>query len=55
MPTDISLSKIHVKLDYFNFEIVSFPFQMEMFLAPHLYCSNANDFNNRNTCCLLIK
>ena len=54
-------SKIYDKRDDFNFEIVNFPFLMEMFLAllPMVYIflslfvfarvwSNVGDFNNRN-------
>ena len=55
-------SKMYDKRDDFNFEIVKFPFLMEMFLArsPSIgvyisqlirfarMCSNVDDFNNRN-------
>ena len=55
-------SKMYDKRDDFNFEIVNFPFLMEMFLALlHSYgvyisqlfpfakvCSNVDDFNIKN-------
>ena len=34
----IASSNIYDKWDDFNFEIVDFPFLMEMFLAPLLWC-----------------
>ena len=60
-PTELQLNKIYDKRDYFNFEIVNFPFldgdvprspsygvYISQLIRFARVCSNVDDFNNRN-------